>query len=93
MDKTFENGLMGVPRIMVTDFSNFLFRNFITFQQFFPEVGTYFTTYYCFMDLPVNTSRDVQTLNQFDIIEHGLGSDEEITTSLQQHMQGDSFEA
>ncbi|RWR80304.1 UPF0481-like protein [Cinnamomum micranthum f. kanehirae] len=78
LDVTFEHGLMQVPRLRISNFTNSLFRNFIALEQCFPHYGSDFTSYCFFMDSLVNTPRDVDILNRSEIIEHVLGSDEEV---------------
>lgn len=78
LDITFEDGLMEVPRIKVTDFFYSFFRNFIVFEHCYPQFGTYFTTYCRFMDLLVNMPRDVQILDQSGIVANRLGSDADV---------------
>ncbi|XXG57954.1 hypothetical protein AAC387_Pa04g0391 [Persea americana] len=78
LDVTFENGLMKMPRLWITDYTNALFRNFIAFEQCFPKGGNHFTSYCFLIDALVDTPRDVSILSQSNIIEHVLGSDEEV---------------
>ncbi|XXG42447.1 hypothetical protein AAC387_Pa01g2729 [Persea americana] len=78
LDVTFEHGLMQVPRLRISNYTNSLFRNFIALEQCFPHYGSDFTSYCFFMDSLVNTPRDVEILNRSEIIEHVLGSDEEV---------------
>lgn len=58
-DLTFEHGLMEMPRLWVSGYTNTRFRNFIAFEQCFPVFGNHFTTYCIFIDYMVNRSRDV----------------------------------
>lgn len=78
LDVTFEQGLMLMPCLTISDSTNSLFRNFIAFEQSFPDCGSHFTSYCIFMDSLINTPRDVEILKQSGIIEHVLGSDEEV---------------
>ncbi|XXG57942.1 hypothetical protein AAC387_Pa04g0385 [Persea americana] len=75
---TFEKGWMKMPCLTITDSTNALFRNFIAFEQCFPKGGNHFTSYCFLIDALVDTPRDVSILSQSNIIEHGLGSDEEV---------------
>lgn len=77
-DITFKNGTMEIPRIVIDDNTGSFFRNFIAFEQCFPKHGNYFTSYSLFMDFLVNTPRDVEILNNANIMEHMLGSDNEV---------------
>ncbi|RWR71925.1 UPF0481 protein [Cinnamomum micranthum f. kanehirae] len=78
LDIDFKHGLMEIPRLTISDTTNSLFRNFIALEQCLPWSSAHFTSYCIFMDSLINTPRDVQLLYQSDIIEHVLGSDEEV---------------
>ncbi|XXG53945.1 hypothetical protein AAC387_Pa03g1953 [Persea americana] len=78
LDVTFEHGNMKLPRLRVDHFTNSLFRNFIAFEQCYPDHGSHITAYCGFMDSLVNTARDVGILSQSNIIQSELGSDEEV---------------
>ncbi|XXG44917.1 hypothetical protein AAC387_Pa02g0146 [Persea americana] len=78
LDIKFKRGLIEIPRLTISDITNSLFRNFIAFEQCLPWSSAHFTSYCIFMDSLINTPRDVQLLYQSDIIEHVLGSHEEV---------------
>ena len=78
LEVRFEQGLMEMSRLWISDETNILFRNFMAFEQCFPYLGNHFTTYCVFIDFLVNTPRDVSILREPDIIRSGLGSNEEV---------------
>ncbi|XXG44913.1 hypothetical protein AAC387_Pa02g0142 [Persea americana] len=78
LDIKFEQGLIEIPRLTISDFTNSLFLSFIALEQCFPDCSSHFTSYCIFMDSLISTPRDVQLLSQSGIIEHVLGSDEEV---------------
>ncbi|XXG44900.1 hypothetical protein AAC387_Pa02g0132 [Persea americana] len=88
LDVTFEQGLMQIPRLTISDSTNSLFRNFIAFEQGFPDCGNHFTSYCIFMDSLINTPRDVEILKQSGIIEHVSGSDEEVALLFNKFSRG-----
>ncbi|XXG44614.1 hypothetical protein AAC387_Pa01g4366 [Persea americana] len=78
MDVEFHNGVMKIPPLLIDSFTMYQFRNLITFEQLCPHMRPLFTTYVLFLDYLVNTSRDVALLHGEDIIEHMLGSNEDV---------------
>ncbi|XP_058084051.1 UPF0481 protein At3g47200-like [Magnolia sinica] len=76
LDVEFNRGRMEVPLVSIS--TNSLFRNFIAFEQCFPDCGNHFTSYAIFMDSIVNTEADVAILNDAKIVEHVLGSDQDV---------------
>ncbi|XXG86945.1 hypothetical protein AAC387_Pa11g1752 [Persea americana] len=68
LEVRFEQGLMEMSRLWISDETNILFRNFMAFEQCFPYLGNHFTTYCVFIDFLVNTPRDVSILREPDII-------------------------
>ena len=78
LEVTYKRGLMEMPRVTVSNYTNSLFRNFIALEHCVPKCGSHFTSYCIFMDSLINTRKDVQLLSQSGIIEHVLGSDKEL---------------
>ncbi|XXG86937.1 hypothetical protein AAC387_Pa11g1747 [Persea americana] len=73
----FEQGVMKITPLCIYDDARILFRSLIAFEQCFPKRGNHFTSYCAFIDFLVNTPRDVSILREADILENGLGSNEE----------------
>ncbi|XP_058077031.1 UPF0481 protein At3g47200-like [Magnolia sinica] len=79
LDVTYRNFVIKIPALSIYDSTtNTLFRNMIALEQCYPESGTYFTSYAIFMHCILQTTTDVMVLKQCRIIEHWLGSDEEV---------------
>ncbi|XXG54320.1 hypothetical protein AAC387_Pa03g2232 [Persea americana] len=78
LEVKFEQGTMKMPRLLVTDVTKSLLRNFIAYEQCFPHQGDNITSYCSFMARLVNKPRDVEILKKSKIIENWLGSDEEV---------------
>ncbi|KAL5996419.1 hypothetical protein ACLOJK_026497 [Asimina triloba] len=79
LDVTFEKGVIQMPTLTIYDSTtNTIFRNMIAFEQCCPRSGTYFTSYATFMYCILETTKDATTLKQSRIVEHWLGSDEEV---------------
>ncbi|XP_068646127.1 UPF0481 protein At3g47200-like [Aristolochia californica] len=88
LDIKFSKGKMDIPHLFVEDSINTLFRNLIAFEQSCPANGTNFTVYAVFMDYLVNTSKDVEVLHKEGILEHGLGSNEEVAELFNRMCKG-----
>ncbi|PSS34648.1 UPF0481 protein [Actinidia chinensis var. chinensis] len=52
-------------------------RNLIAFEQCFPGVSCYFTSYAFLMDMLVNSVKDIEVLQKAGIIENYLGADQD----------------
>ncbi|XP_077240371.1 UPF0481 protein At3g47200-like [Tasmannia lanceolata] len=78
LDVKFIEGVLILPPLAVEDDTECLFRNLIAFEQCGPILATFFTTYAVFMDSIINTSDDVQILEEQGIIENLLGSEKEV---------------
>ncbi|XP_058084079.1 UPF0481 protein At3g47200-like [Magnolia sinica] len=74
----FSHGVLEIPLLSIDDGSETLFRNLVAFEQCWPNATDHFTTYFWFMDCLVNTSNDVALLHHNEIIDHRLGSDEDV---------------
>ncbi|XP_077217789.1 UPF0481 protein At3g47200-like [Tasmannia lanceolata] len=78
LEVDFRKGVMEIPHLSIYEFTNSMFRNFIAFEQCFPIYGAHFTRYTILMDCLINTANDVAILKQNKIVEHMMGSDEEV---------------
>ncbi|XP_058084052.1 UPF0481 protein At3g47200-like [Magnolia sinica] len=92
LEVEFKNGRMEMPLVSVYHSTNSLFRNFIAFEQCFPCCGSHFTSYAIFMDSIINTETDVVILNKADIIEHCLGSDQDVAILFNNLCNGIAFD-
>ncbi|XP_057449556.1 UPF0481 protein At3g47200 [Lotus japonicus] len=77
-DIKFENGILRIPRLLIHDGTKSLFLNLIAFEQCHLDCSNDITSYVIFMDNLINSPEDVGYLHYHGIIEHWLGSDEEV---------------
>ncbi|KAM7250389.1 hypothetical protein ACFE04_022272 [Oxalis oulophora] len=77
-DIKFENGILWIPRLLIHDGTKSLFLNLIMFEQCHFDCSNDITSYIIFMDNLINASEDVGHLHYKGIIEHWLGSDDEV---------------
>nr|XP_043616069.1 putative UPF0481 protein At3g02645 [Erigeron canadensis] len=66
-----------LPKLVIDDYSEPVFRNFIAYEQSVPRVHYHFTSYAYAMDKLVDTQEDVTRLVKSKVIVNRLGSDEE----------------
>ncbi|KAF5205007.1 hypothetical protein FRX31_005407 [Thalictrum thalictroides] len=91
MEIEFSKGIMQIPQLYVYPNTNSFFRNLIAFEQCYPNSNTHFTAYAMFMDKFINSPKDVMLLKQHGIIQHGLGTDEELAFLFNQLGKGVNF--
>ncbi|KAK9285247.1 hypothetical protein L1049_024436 [Liquidambar formosana] len=75
----FSNGVLKIPRLTIDQNTESLFRNLLAYEQqslSFPF--SYIADYIGFMDILIDTEKDVQILRHSDIIQNGLGDDEAV---------------
>ncbi|KAK6923079.1 Protein of unknown function DUF247, plant [Dillenia turbinata] len=77
-DIKFKNGVLSIPRLLIHDGTKSLFLNLIAFEQCHLDCGNDITSYVIFTDNLINSSEDVGYLHYCGIIEHWLGSDDEV---------------
>jgi hypothetical protein len=75
----FQNGLLSLPRIHVSDDTEMLFRNLIAFESSFTPDRLDVISYLHFMDFLIDTPADVGLLIDNQIITETVGSDERVT--------------
>ncbi|CAL5025116.1 unnamed protein product [Urochloa decumbens] len=75
LDIKFKHGVMEIPCIFVDEYTEFLFRNLIAFEQTCPQFGDDFTAYTVFLSQLVSMPEDVTILGQKGIIVHHLDCD------------------
>ncbi|XP_077240370.1 UPF0481 protein At3g47200-like [Tasmannia lanceolata] len=78
LEVKFIEGVLILPPLAVEDDTECRFRNLIAFEQCCPRLVTFFTTYAVFMDDIINTSDDVQILEEKGIIVNLLGSEQKV---------------
>lgn len=77
-DIKFKNGILKIPRLLIHDGTKSLFLNLISFEQCHLDCSNDITSYVVFMDNLINSHQDVGYLHYCGIIEHWLGSDDEV---------------
>ncbi|KAF3792714.1 UPF0481 protein [Nymphaea thermarum] len=77
-DIRFENGFLRMPRLLIHDGTKSLFLNLIAFEQCHLDCSNDITSYVVFLDNLINSSDDVSYLHYRGIMEHWLGSDDEV---------------
>lgn len=83
-DVKFENGVLKIPRLLIHDGTKSLLLNLIAFEQCHLDSSNDITSYVIFMDNLINGAEDVGYLHYHGIIEHWLGSDEEVADLFNQ---------
>jgi hypothetical protein len=79
LDIQFSNVAIGIPCIIVDDYTGTLFRNLITFEQSCPQFGDDFTAYIVFLSQLISMPEDVTLLAQREVIVRHLDSDERVS--------------
>ncbi|KAE8785656.1 UPF0481 protein [Hordeum vulgare] len=82
LDVHFEHGVLSMPAIRVDDRTEKKFLNLMAFERLHPGAGNDVTAYVIFMDNIISSAKDVALLRSKNIIECGLGSDEEVAKLL-----------
>lgn len=82
LDVHFERGKLSMPAIRVDDRTEKKFLNLMAFERLHPGAGNDVTAYVIFMDNIISSAKDVALLRSKNIIECGLGSDEEVAKLL-----------
>ncbi|KAF8401321.1 hypothetical protein HHK36_012255 [Tetracentron sinense] len=78
MDIEFKKGVLHIPPLVIHDSTKSIFLNLMAFEQCYSHCSNHVTSYIRFMDGIINSSRDVGYLLDKGIIDHGLGSEEEV---------------
>ncbi|XP_058076263.1 UPF0481 protein At3g47200-like [Magnolia sinica] len=78
MDIKFHNGVLEIPPLVIHDSTKSIFLNLMAFEQCYPHCSNDVTSYISFMDGLINSSQDVGYLRQQGIIDHGLGSEDDV---------------
>ncbi|XP_078173181.1 UPF0481 protein At3g47200-like [Carex rostrata] len=86
---SFEYGVLEIPKLVITDGTKPFFANLIAFEHSkYGKEGSPFTSFVKFLDNLVNTPNDVTILQQCEIVENWLGSEEELTRFINQVTEG-----
>uniref|UniRef100_J3N8V0 Uncharacterized protein n=1 Tax=Oryza brachyantha TaxID=4533 RepID=J3N8V0_ORYBR len=79
---TFKDGVLKIPKIILYDNAERIFLNLMAFERLHPGSGNYVTAFVVFMDLLVDTAKDVALLRSKGIIKNGLGSDDMVADMI-----------
>ncbi|GAY52604.1 hypothetical protein CUMW_143200 [Citrus unshiu] len=87
-DIKFENGVMKIPSLEITDATETIFQNLITFEQCSQDINPkHVIDYVELLGCLINSSKDAELLRHRGIIDNFLGEDEVIVTLM--HKLGD----
>ncbi|XWS10692.1 hypothetical protein CRYUN_Cryun38cG0019300 [Craigia yunnanensis] len=94
-DVKFTNGKMKIPKFVINNNTERLFRNLIAYEVFV-QGSTYVIDYATLMDNLVNTANDVQLLRVSEVIQNMQGNDENVAQMLNKLLDnvtssGDTF--
>ncbi|XP_074280514.1 UPF0481 protein At3g47200-like [Silene latifolia] len=78
LDIRFVRGVLEIPKIVVMDDTESLFRNIMVFEQCHCFKDSYIIDYFALLDSLINTPKDVEILSRKGIIENWLGNNEEV---------------
>ncbi|OVA01389.1 Protein of unknown function DUF247 [Macleaya cordata] len=79
LDIKFNDGVFGIPPVIIQDQTDSLSRNLIASEQCCDGHVTYMTSYAFFMDSLINSGDDVGLLRNQGIITNYLGDDEDVS--------------
>ncbi|PWA66248.1 hypothetical protein CTI12_AA321360 [Artemisia annua] len=66
-----------MPTLVIQDTTELILRNFIAYEQTFPQDRYYFTSYACAMDMLIDTQEDIAKLVESKVLVNILGSNQE----------------
>ncbi|CAM8995633.1 unnamed protein product [Rhodiola kirilowii] len=78
LDINFSNGILQIPPLYINDNTVPIFLNFLAYEQCDQEAEPYFTNFFTFLDGLISSSKDIKILHQYEIINHALGSKENV---------------
>ncbi|XP_022636020.1 uncharacterized protein LOC106761670 [Vigna radiata var. radiata] len=73
LDLKFSGGVLQMPKLKVEDRTEVLFRNMVALEQCHYPLESYITDYVCLLDFLINSSRDVDTLVQQEVLVNWTG--------------------
>ncbi|GKV50607.1 hypothetical protein SLEP1_g57308 [Rubroshorea leprosula] len=81
-DIEFQKGVMSIPTLMIDDYTESIFRNFVAYEQLYGRYSAEpFTDYITFMDCLINTGKDVELLCRCGVLDNWLG-DHEVVAAM-----------
>ncbi|KAL3736102.1 hypothetical protein ACJRO7_025106 [Eucalyptus globulus] len=82
LDIAFEDRTLYMSPFFIDNNSVPLFLNFIAYEQCDGRAKPFFTNYFMFLDRLINSSDDIRILHEQGIINHALGSTDNVATLL-----------
>ncbi|KAF8025957.1 hypothetical protein BT93_F2708 [Corymbia citriodora subsp. variegata] len=82
LDIAFKGRTLHMPPFFIDNNSVPLFLNFIAYEQCNERAKPFFTNYFMFLDSLINSSDDVKILHEKEIINHALGSTDNVAALL-----------
>ncbi|GAB4835943.1 hypothetical protein Ancab_000862 [Ancistrocladus abbreviatus] len=79
LDITFDGGVLKIPKIMIEDSTESIWRNLMVFEQCHQFEDAYIIDYLCLLDSLIDDPKDVEMLIQDKIIENWLGTNEDVS--------------
>ncbi|GLT45364.1 hypothetical protein SLA2020_191990 [Shorea laevis] len=77
-DIKFKNGILEMPKVIIDDQTDSMYRNLIACEQFDNLEQAFLTDYILLMDSLINSGKDVELLCKSGIIDNMLGNDESV---------------
>ncbi|KAI3834809.1 hypothetical protein MKW92_007623 [Papaver armeniacum] len=75
-------GILNIPPLQIDNNTVPLFLNFIAYEQCDRKAEPYFTNLFMFLDRLVNTAQDIEILHNREVINHALGSDQDVANLI-----------
>lgn len=82
LDIDFKDGYLEIPPLLINNGSVPMFLNFVAYEQCHDKAKPFFSNYFVFFDGLVNFYADVKILRTNGIMDHALGSDQEVAALL-----------
>ncbi|KAF3447147.1 hypothetical protein FNV43_RR12327 [Rhamnella rubrinervis] len=87
LDIHFENGILEIPKLTIYGDTEMTIRNLVAFEECHYH-ETYLNEYVVIMDCLVNTSKDVELLVNYGIVENWLGDNSDASTMINKLRDG-----
>ncbi|KAI4342455.1 hypothetical protein MLD38_027082 [Melastoma candidum] len=84
LDIVYHNGALKIAPLTIDDNAVLLFLNFLAYEQCDKLSRPFFTNFFVFLDSLVNDVGDIEILHKYGILNHHLGSDEDVVTLVGQ---------
>uniref|UniRef100_A0A2N9G5C5 Uncharacterized protein n=1 Tax=Fagus sylvatica TaxID=28930 RepID=A0A2N9G5C5_FAGSY len=88
LDLKFKKGVLEIPRLVFYDRNEALVRNIMALEQCDHTSDQYITDFFSIMDRLINTTKDVDLLNDKGILVNGLGDRNAVTSMINNLSRG-----